>query len=52
MNLRTPDGVIEAVEVPGAPILGVQWHPEWMESDDPAMSWIVDESRQRQEAWG
>ncbi|MFD9827700.1 gamma-glutamyl-gamma-aminobutyrate hydrolase family protein [Tsukamurella tyrosinosolvens] len=49
---RAPDGVIEAVEVPGAPILGVQWHPEWMERDDPAMDWIVDESRKRQEAWG
>lgn len=47
---RTPDGVVEAVEVPGAPILGVQWHPEWMERDDPAMTWIVDESRRRQEA--
>ncbi|MGW8601259.1 gamma-glutamyl-gamma-aminobutyrate hydrolase family protein [Streptomyces sp. NPDC055893] len=47
---RTPDGVAEAVEAPGAPILGVQWHPEWMERDDPAMAWIVDESRQRQEA--
>ena len=46
---RTPDGVAEAVEVPGAPILGVQWHPEWMERDDPAMAWIVDESRKRQE---
>jgi putative glutamine amidotransferase len=26
-----PDGVIEAVEVPGRRFaLGVQWHPEWM----------------------
>ncbi|KFZ77144.1 glutamine amidotransferase [Amycolatopsis sp. MJM2582] len=46
---RTSDGVAEAVEVPGAPILGVQWHPEWMERDDPAMAWIVDEARKRQE---
>jgi putative glutamine amidotransferase len=23
-----PDGVVEAVEVPGLPVLGVQWHPE------------------------
>lgn len=48
---RTSDGVVEAVEAPGAPILGVQWHPEWMDSDDPAMGWIVDESKSRQEAW-
>ncbi|TCJ31102.1 gamma-glutamyl-gamma-aminobutyrate hydrolase family protein [Nocardioides jejuensis] len=38
---RAGDGVVEAVELPGAPVLGVQWHPEWMASDDPAMSWIV-----------
>ncbi|GEE00938.1 gamma-glutamyl-gamma-aminobutyrate hydrolase [Gordonia spumicola] len=46
---RTADGVVEAVESPGAPILGVQWHPEWMENRDPAMTWIVDEARKRQE---
>ena len=25
---RTADGVVEAVELPDAPVLGVQWHPE------------------------
>ncbi|NBE50196.1 gamma-glutamyl-gamma-aminobutyrate hydrolase family protein [Streptomyces sp. YC537] len=44
---RTADGVIEAVELPDAPVLGVQWHPEWMESDDPTMTWIVEESAKR-----
>ena len=39
---RTIDGVVEAVEIPGAPVLGVQWHPEWMASDDPTLTWIVD----------
>ncbi|POX47545.1 gamma-glutamyl-gamma-aminobutyrate hydrolase [Streptomyces sp. Ru71] len=38
---RTSDGVIESVELPGAPVLGVQWHPEWMKSADPTMTWIV-----------
>ncbi|MFH8573853.1 gamma-glutamyl-gamma-aminobutyrate hydrolase family protein [Streptomyces sp. NPDC017993] len=38
---RTSDGVIESVELPGAPALGVQWHPEWMKNADPAMTWIV-----------
>ncbi|MFF0493993.1 gamma-glutamyl-gamma-aminobutyrate hydrolase family protein [Nocardia sp. NPDC004068] len=47
---RTPDGVVEVVETPGAPVLGVQWHPEWMERDDPALTWIVDESSRRREA--
>lgn len=44
---RTADGVVEAVELPGAAVLGVQWHPEWMERDDPALSWIVAEGNQR-----
>lgn len=32
-----PDGVVEAVsaEVNGAPVLAVQWHPEWRAQDDP-----------------
>jgi putative glutamine amidotransferase len=33
-----PDGLIEAVEVPGHPFaLGVQWHPENLIHDDPNM---------------
>lgn len=44
---RTADGVVEAVELPGSAVLGVQWHPEWMERDDPALSWIVAEGNQR-----
>jgi putative glutamine amidotransferase len=31
----SPDGVIEAVEHTGAPIWGVQWHPERMRGDIP-----------------
>ncbi len=32
-----PDGVVEAVELPGHPFaLGVQWHPEWL-SEMPEM---------------
>ncbi len=41
---RASDGVAEAIEVPGRPVLGVQWHPEWMKSADPALSWVVDEA--------
>lgn len=43
---RTSDGVVESVELPGAPVLGVQWHPEWMVSADPAMTWIVQAADQ------
>lgn len=44
---RANDGVVEAVELPGAPVLGVQWHPEWRESSDPTMTWIVEEAAGR-----
>ncbi len=35
---RAPDGLVEAVSMPGAPgfVLGVQWHPEWGWRNDPA----------------
>ncbi|WP_406634145.1 gamma-glutamyl-gamma-aminobutyrate hydrolase family protein [Amycolatopsis sp. WGS_07] len=46
---RTSDGVVEAVELPGAPVLGVQWHPEWMASSDPAFAWVVAEAGRRLE---
>ncbi|CAM3802144.1 gamma-glutamyl-gamma-aminobutyrate hydrolase family protein [Tsukamurella ocularis] len=38
---RTSDGVVESVESPGSDVLGVQWHPEWMETSDGALEWIV-----------
>jgi putative glutamine amidotransferase len=38
---RTSDGVVEAVELPGAAVLGMQWHPEWMKSADPTLAWVV-----------
>jgi putative glutamine amidotransferase len=34
---RAPDGIVEAIEVPGHKFaLGVQWHPEWLQ-DRPEM---------------
>ena len=31
----SPDGLVEAFELPGHPFgLGVQWHPEWMPEDE------------------
>lgn len=44
---RTSDGVVESVEVPGAPVLGVQWHPEWMAGSDPTLAWVVEEAARR-----
>lgn len=43
---KAPDGIIEAVESSeGKPILGVQWHPEWLEeAGKPLFDWIVNEA--------
>lgn len=40
-SAHAPDGVIEAVELPGEPILAVQWHPELLGGPDPTFKWIV-----------
>lgn len=33
---RTPDGLVEAIELPGHPFgLAVQWHPEWLTDQEP-----------------
>ena len=38
---EAPDGIIEAVEMPGYPfLLGVQWHPEYLWRTDPAAAGI------------
>lgn len=44
---RTPDGVVEAVGIPGRPVLGVQWHPEWAARPDPVFDWLVHEAATR-----
>ena len=41
---RAPDGVAEVIELPGRPVLGVQWHPESLD-DDPAFPWLVQNAR-------
>lgn len=35
------DGLVEAVEYPGKPVLAVQWHPEMTGVVDPALQWLV-----------
>jgi putative glutamine amidotransferase len=37
VEARAPDGLIEAVSarVNGAPVLAVQWHPEWKTAENP-----------------
>ncbi|MHB8245012.1 MAG: gamma-glutamyl-gamma-aminobutyrate hydrolase family protein [Acidimicrobiales bacterium] len=39
---RSPDKTVEALELPGASVLAVQWHPEMVAAQpDPAFTWIV-----------
>ena len=46
-----PDGIIEAMESSEyKPILGVQWHPECMESGLPLFQWLVKEAMDYREA--
>ncbi|MGW0813025.1 gamma-glutamyl-gamma-aminobutyrate hydrolase family protein [Streptomyces viridiviolaceus] len=37
----TADGVVEAIRLDDSPVVGVQWHPEWMASPDPLFDWLV-----------
>ncbi len=48
-----PDGTIEAVSIDGAPgfALGVQWHPEWRASENPAYAAIFQAFGKAVRAW-
>ena len=48
-----PDGTIEAVSIDGAPgfAIGVQWHPEWRASENPAYAAIFQAFRKALLAW-
>ena len=38
---HAPDGTVEAVELPGRDVVGVQWHPEQLSRPDPVLVWLV-----------
>jgi putative glutamine amidotransferase len=46
-----PDGVVEALEVPGAPVVAIQWHPEDDAETNPRQQalfdWVVREAHAR-----
>jgi putative glutamine amidotransferase len=44
VSATAPDGVVEALELPGHDLLGVQWHPELLEKPDPTFRWLVARS--------
>lgn len=41
---RAFDGTAEVIELPGRPVLGVQWHPEWMPAADPCFAWLAQKA--------
>lgn len=41
VSARADDGVVEALEDPSRPVLGVQWHPELLAAPDPTFTWLV-----------
>lgn len=44
---RADDGAIEATELPGADVLAVQWHPEWLPGPSPVVAWLVERAAAR-----
>lgn len=44
VSATAPDGVVEGLELPGADLLAVQWHPELLGGPDPTFVWLVKAS--------
>lgn len=45
VTARAEDGNPEAIEMVGARVLAVQWHPEMMDHHDPVFRWLVGAAR-------
>jgi putative glutamine amidotransferase len=48
-----PDGIVEALELPGCPVLAVQWHPEHLLGDRRHVAlfeWLVERATERRRA--
>lgn len=51
ITATAPDGVVEAIEnTEEKPIIGVQWHPECLESGAPIFKWLVGQAELFQQA--
>jgi putative glutamine amidotransferase len=45
VGARSPDGAVEALELPGRAVFAVQWHPEMLRRNpDPGFRWLVEQS--------
>ena len=50
VSARAADGVIEAIESNEyKPVIGVQWHPEWLPEGAPLFKWLIGEARKFRE---
>lgn len=47
VSAQADDGVIEAIEMEGADVLAVQWHPELMPDSAPLFSWLIARAMSR-----
>jgi putative glutamine amidotransferase len=45
VTARADDGTVEGLEVPGADVVAVQWHPEMLTDPEPVFTWLVDAAR-------
>lgn len=51
VTATAPDGTIEAIEsCEFKSVMGVQWHPEWLESGLPIFLWLVDKAKEFMQA--
>ena len=42
---RAADGTVEGLELAGAPVLAVQWHPEMRDVHEPVFAWLIEQAR-------
>lgn len=47
ITATAPDGTPEGLEVPGKPVLAMQWHPEMMGIDTTPFAWLVSQAQTR-----
>ena len=47
VSATSTDGTVEAIELPGHRVIGVQWHPELLAGrpHDPLFAWVVEQAR-------
>lgn len=52
VSATAPDGTIEGLEMAGADVIGVQWHPEMLTNrelngPEPVFAWLINRARSR-----